>query len=143
MTALAKTIGRMRLGEPLALGRGPALASAVFYGGSIVMTNAAGFNLPGATATGQFVRGICTSPKTARSPNGTDEVSWEEGDFEVESGTAGDALTFANVGDDVFVIDDNTVGATNGGATRSTAGKLVAISPNGKPIVRFGLGLQT
>lgn len=143
MTALAKTIGRMRLGEPLALGRGPALAGAVFHGGSVVMTNAAGYNLVGATATGQFVRGICTTPKTARSPNGTDEVGWEEGDFEMESGTAGDALTFANVGDDVYLIDDNTVGATDGGATRSLAGELVAISPNGKPIVRFGRGLLT
>jgi len=137
MTALAKTIGRMRLGEPIALGRGGAAASVTFHGGSIVMTNAGGFVTVGATATGQFVRGVCNTPKVSPASNGAVEVGWEEGDFEFESGTAADALTVANNGDTVYIIDDNTVGATNGGATRSIAGTQIGISPNGKPIVRI------
>ncbi len=136
MTALDKSISRLRLGNPLATGRGGAALSTTFYVGSIVMANAGGYITVGATATGQFVRGICTSAKTSPASNGAVEVSWEEGDFELEGGTAGDAITVANIGDTVYIIDDNTVGATNGGSTRSEAGKLVAISPNGKPIVR-------
>lgn len=136
MTALAKSISRMRIGEPAAVSRHPAAASVTFYEGSIVMANAAGYATVGATATGQFVLGICTTAKVSPSTVGIVEVGLEEGDFELESGTAGDALTIANVGDTVYIIDDNTVGATNGGATRSEAGKLVGISVNGKPIVR-------
>lgn len=142
MTALSKDIGRLRLGEPIAVGRGPAASSVTFYTGSIVMTNAAGYNTVGAAATGQFARGICTTGKVSPASNGAVEVGWEEGDFELESGTAADALTVANVGDTVYIIDDNTVGATDGTGTRSAAGKLVGISPNGKPIVRIGLGLS-
>jgi hypothetical protein len=137
MTALAKSVARMRLDtSPIAVGRGPAAASITFYEGSILMTNAGGYVTVGATATGQFVRGICTTAKVSPASNGAVEVGWEEGDFELESGTAGDAITVANIGDTAWIIDDNTVGATNGGATRSEAGKIVAISPNGKPIVR-------
>lgn len=136
MTALAKNTPRLRLGEPIALGRGPAALSITFYEGSIVMSNAGGYVTVGATATGQFVRGICTTSKVSPASNGAVEVGWEEGDFELESGTAADALTVANIGDTVYIIDDNTVGATDGTGTRSAAGKLVAISPNGKPIVR-------
>lgn len=136
MAALTQNVGRLRLGQPIATGRGPAASSVTFRQGSILMTNAGGYVTVGATATGQFVRGICTTPKTSPASNGAVEVAWEEGDFELESGTAGDAITVANIGDTVYIIDDNTVGATDGGATRSAAGKLVAISPNGKPVVR-------
>lgn len=136
MTALSKDIGRMRLGQPITIGRGPAAASVTFYQGSIVMTNAGGYVTVGATATGQFVRGVCTTGKVSPASNGAVEVAWEEGDFEFASGTAGDALTVANIGDTVYIIDDNTVGATDGGTTRSAAGKMIAVSPNGNPIVR-------
>lgn len=136
MTALSKDIGRMRLGQPITIGRGPAAASVTFYQGSIVMTNAGGYVTVGATATGQFVRGVCTTGKVSPASNGAVEVAWEEGDFEFASGTSGDALTVANIGDTVYIIDDNTVGATDGGATRSAGGKMIAVSPNGNPIVR-------
>lgn len=142
MTALAKNIARQRLGEPLALGRGLAAASITFYEGSILMTNAAGYVTVGAAATGQFARGVCTTSKTSTATAGITEVGWEEGDFEFESGTAGDALTVASIGDTVYIIDDNTVGATDGSSARSAAGKMVALSSNGKPIVRIGLGLS-
>lgn len=141
MTALAKNIFRMRFGEPVALGRGGAAASTTFYNGSLVMTNAGGYVTVGAAATGQFARGVCTTPKVSPGSNGAVEVGWEEGDFEFESGTAGDALTVANIGDNVYIIDDNTVGATDGSSARSVAGKMVGLSPNGKPIVRVGQGI--
>lgn len=140
--ALTKNVARLRLGEPLALGRGPAASSITFFDGSIVMSNAGGYVTVGATATGQFARGVCITALTSPASNGAVEVGWEEGDFEFDSGTAGDALTIANVGDDVYIIDDTTVGATSGTNTRSLAGKMIALSPNGKPIVRIGLGLS-
>lgn len=143
MTALSKDIQRLRLNaDPITLGRGPAAQSITFYRGSIVMTNAGGYVTVGAAATGQFARGVCTTPCVSPGSNGAIEVGWEEGDFEFESGTSGDALTVANIGDTVYIIDDNTVGATDGSSARSAAGKMVAVSPNGKPIVRIGLGLS-
>lgn len=142
MTALSKDIARLRLGEPITQGRAPMATSTTFYAGSIVMTNAGGYATPGAVATGQFARGVCSLGKANSGSNGAAEIAFEEGDFEFESGTVADALTVANIGDTVYIIDDNTVGATDGTSTRSAAGKMVGLSPNGKPIVRIGLGLS-
>lgn len=136
MTALAADKARMRYGTPIALGRRGVATATTIYNGSLTMVNAAGFLVPGATATGQFVRGVSTAKVVNAGANGAVECPVEEGDFEFESGTAGDAITVANIGDTAWIIDDNTVGATNGGATRSEAGKIIDISPNGKPIVR-------
>lgn len=49
------------------------------------------------------------------------------GCFLWDIGTSGDALTQANVGTDVYAIDDHTVGATSATSTRAIAGKLLCL----------------
>mgnify|MGYP001555921721 CR=1 FL=1 len=49
------------------------------------------------------------------------------GSFFLFGGTSADALTEANVGGPVYLIDEKTVGATNGSSTRPVAGVLRAI----------------
>jgi hypothetical protein len=48
-----------------------------------------------------------------------------------KSGTAGDAITAANMFAIVFIIDDETVGLTNGSSTRSAAGRVLDIDADG------------
>lgn len=141
--ALTGDKARLRVGEPIAVGKHPVATATTIYLGSFVMANAGGYAVPGATATGQFALGVATKKVVNSGANGAEKVPYEVGDFEFTSGTAGDALTIANVGAQVWIIDDDTVGATNGGATRSVAGILVGLSTAGKPIVRVGLGLQS
>ncbi len=136
MTALAADKARMRLGPPVRLGRCGVATATTIYAGSLVMANAAGFAVPGATATGQFVLGVAILKVVNAGAKGAIEVGVEEGDFEFENSAAGDAIATANIGDTVYIVDDNTVALTDGTGTRSAAGKLVGMSVNSKPIVR-------
>lgn len=53
-------------------------------------------------------------------------VEIETGSFILASGTGADALGLTTNGATVYLIDEVTVGATNGGATRPTAGTQLA-----------------
>jgi hypothetical protein len=71
-----------------------------------------------AMAFNQFMQVYNNSAGAAGAFN----VRTQRGCFAMFSGTAGDLLSQATVGKLVYVIDDQTVGLTNGGATRSLAG---------------------
>lgn len=51
------------------------------------------------------------------------------GTFLMASGTGADALTEANAGATVYVVDEQTVGATSGSSTRPAAGIMLPIDP--------------
>jgi hypothetical protein len=138
MPALTRDTPRLRVGEIKGKKRLPVATATTIYAGSLVMVNAGGFAVTGAAATGQFAAGVAAQGVVNSGANGALFVEVDEGDFEFASGTAGDALTVANYGDQVFIIDDDTVGATNGGATRSAAGTCIGLTINGRPLVRIG-----
>ena len=62
----------------------------------------------------------------------------------LSGGTGSDALTITNVQTSVYLIDEKTVGATNGGSTRPVAGLLVQVPsvdasiPTGMVAVQLG-----
>ena len=65
--------------------------------------------------------------------NGTDGgviINCETGSFLLASGTGADALTETNAGATVYVIDEVTVGLTNGGSTRPVAGTMLPLTPD-------------
>lgn len=137
MTALAADKGRTRYGQPITLGRSLMAATTTIYGGSLVCSNAAGYLVVGSTATGLIARGVAILKCVNTGAAGAMECGFEEGDFEFENSAAADALAQAEVGDTVYIVDDNTVAKTDGTGTRSAAGKLIGFNPdNGKPIVR-------
>lgn len=114
----------------------PVAATAKIYAGAIVMLNATGYAVPGATATGQ----VCAGRAEAR----VDNSSGADGALaiEVRSGVFkfannGD-LTIAEVGDTCYIVDDQTVAKTDGTGTRSAAGKVVGVDTDGV-WVRMGL----
>lgn len=96
-----------------------AVAAAVrIFPGALVMINAAGDATPGAAATGQTAAGRAETDSTDKP--GFVEV--KRGTFRWKNSAAGDAITKADWGKQVFIVDDETVAKTNGSSTRSVAG---------------------
>jgi hypothetical protein len=67
--------------------------------------------------TGQGITGGAT--------DGAVIVDCDTGSFLLASGTGADALTEANAGSNVYVVDSITVGATDGSGTRPVAGVML------------------
>lgn len=110
----------------------PMAAAKRAFGGGIVCLNATGFATPGATAVGLVADGVAA--ETADNLSGADgavSVTVRKGTFHFANSAAGDAITRAEIGDDCFVVDDQTVAKTNGGSTRSVAGKIVDVDAQG------------
>lgn len=118
----------------------PVKAATKIFAGSLVCLDAAGWAVPGATATTLIALG--------RAEAGADNSSGADGDvmvrvkrgaFRFGNSGAADAITRAEIGDDCFVIDDQTVAKTNGTNTRSRAGKVVGVDAQGV-WVAIGIG---
>lgn len=60
-----------------------------------------------------------------------------EGDFPVDNSAGADELTEADLGQDVFLVDNNTGAKTDDTGDRSLAGRLVGFFEDGRPLVRF------
>lgn len=95
------------------------------FAGSLVAINAAGFAVPMATAATLIGMG--------RAEEHVDNTAGADGDVTVKVGrgiyrfansAAADAITLADIGDNCFGVDDQTVAKTDGTGTRSVAGKI-------------------
>jgi hypothetical protein len=152
--ALTNDIHTLRDGsnvhEPLVA---PVKASEQLYSGAIAVLDASGRLHSAASASaGDTCAGIIGEPaggtyvKTGPGIKGgtNDTAVYAEvlqGNFFLNGGTGADALTEANVGATVYVIDEVTVGATSGGNSRPAAGTMRPITPStpsGKVSVRLG-----
>lgn len=111
--------------------RGVAATKKIFEG-SLVCLSATGYATPGAVATTLIADGLAL--KTVDNTAGADgalTVEVERGTFRFANSAAGDAITRAEIGDDCYIVDDQTVAKTNGGATRSIAGKIADVDAIG------------
>jgi hypothetical protein len=61
--------------------------------------------------------------------NGATRAQIRQGTFFLKSGSGSDQLSQSTVGQTVYVIDELTVGATNGSGTRPVAGVHEAVDP--------------
>jgi hypothetical protein len=107
----------------------------IFEGALVVM--AAGVAEPGTTALGLISVGRAHSQvSNVGGAAGAVSVRVERGVFAWNSGTGADAITEANIGAPAYIIDDNTVGLTSGGGTRSLAGTIFDIDAvTGNPFI--------
>ena len=117
-----------RMGEiysrPLAAGQ------VIFQGAIMCMT--AGFAVKGATAVGLIPDGFAReSVSNATGVAGAKRVQVQPLVNYCFNSAAADAITLADVGADCFIVDDQTVAKTNGGGTRSRAGKILDVDANG------------
>lgn len=107
-------------------------ADAVIHEGALVCLSATGYATPGAVATTLVADGIArSSVNNTGGANGAVLVETEKGSFRFANSAAADAITIAEIGDNCYIVDDQTVAKTNGGATRSIAGRIVDVDANG------------
>jgi hypothetical protein len=116
-------------------GRGFARAVAAtkkIFEGSIVCLSATGFATPGATATALVADGVALSTvDNSAGADGDKTVEVEKGVFRFGNSASTDAITRAEIGDDCYIVDDQTVAKTSGSNTRSIAGKIVDVDSVG------------
>lgn len=106
----------------------PVAAAALLYQGGIVCVNAAGFAVKGATALNLKAVGIAEAE--ANNVSGADGAMMVQalaGCYKFNNSAAADLITSAEIKDDCFIVDDETVAKTNGAGTRSRAGKIIGV----------------
>lgn len=110
----------------------PVKAATRIFQGTLVCLDAAGWAVPGATATTLIARGMAkATADNSAGANGDLNVETERGVFRFANSAAGDAITRAEIGDDCYIVDDQTVAKTNGTDTRSVAGKIEDLDAQG------------
>jgi len=115
----------------------PLTANATVYRGSIATTRSGYLVAATAPQSADIVWGVIsgagpgtadmtTQGITGGTTNGAVTVEIATGSFFLASGTGADAITQANVGALCYVINETTVGLTNGSNTRPIAGVIEA-----------------
>lgn len=110
----------------------PVAAAKKIYAGSLVMLDASGNMVPGATATGQIAVGRAREfVDNSAGSAGDLACEVEQGAFRWANSAAGDAIAAAEIGDLCYIVDDQTVAKTDGTGTRSVAGTIVDVDADG------------
>lgn len=110
----------------------PVAAAVLCFGGAIAALDAAGNVKPGVTATGL----LCVGRFADRFDNsgglaGAINADVEPGLFRFANSADADAITASEIGDVCYIVDDETVAKTSGGATRSVAGQIADVDSSG------------
>lgn len=110
----------------------PVAAGAKIYAGALVAASATGYAQPGGVATTLTYLG--RAEQYADNTGGaagaiTVQVRRKRAFYWQNSGT--DPVTQASLGKTAYIVDDQTVSATNGGNTQSAAGIVVGLDANG------------
>lgn len=110
----------------------PVAAATKIYAGSLVVANATGFAAPGSVATTLTYLGRAaeTVDNTAGAA-GAKTIRVDRKDAYKFANHAADLVVQADLGKTCYIVDDQTVAKTSGGATRSAAGKVVGIESDG------------
>ncbi|KJS28562.1 MAG: hypothetical protein VR64_24020 [Desulfatitalea sp. BRH_c12] len=103
----------------------------IFAGALVVIDPATGFARPARTAVGDMAVGRASEEAdNTAGLAGAINVTVEHGTFRYGN-LAADLVTLADVGADCFIVDDEDVARTNGGATRSRAGVVMDVDALG------------
>ena len=141
MTALAASRSTPQMGTstvPDTLSMPMKASSKVYAGGIVVLSS--GYAKAGATAASLIAVGVAEEDVDNTSGgNGDLNVRVRQGVFKfVNSGA--DPVAQADVGADVYIVDDQTIAKTSNSSARSRAGKLVKFESTGV-WVQIGIGL--
>lgn len=124
-------------GEQYALG---VAAAMLIYQGAIVCRDAAGNAVKGSTSTTLVALGRAeATADNSGGAAGAISVSYRSGCYKYANSSAGDLIAAADVGNLCYIVDDQTLAKTNGGATRSVAGRIDSIDPDGSVWVWIGV----
>lgn len=119
----------------------PMKAAAVGFAGAIAVLDG-GLLAPARTALGLIPVGIFQKTVDNTAGKDGDLVGLaRQGTFPFFNSGGADAIVLADVGKDCFLVDDQTVAKTDGGVTRSRAGKIMRIREDGFIYVQMAIGL--
>lgn len=108
----------------------PMAASVTCYAGALAVLDSDGNCKPGVTGTGLIAVGRVAAQAT-NGATAAAAVVVERGTFRWANSAAADAITKANIGEVCYIVDDQTVAATSGSATRSPAGIVADVDDAG------------
>ena len=111
----------------------PVAANAVIHAGALVVVNAAGFAQPGdASAATHAAAGRAEEPVDNTGGRAGDvTVRVQRGVFRWANSAGADEIDNSHIGGPCYVIDDQTVAATNGAGSRSAAGTVFDVDAQG------------
>ncbi|MBD8890906.1 hypothetical protein [Roseibium litorale] len=109
----------------------PVAAGAKIFGGGLVVLEG-GFAKPGYTATNLIAAGMAdASADNSSGAAGAITVTVSRDDWVRVPNDIGDPVTRASINQPCFIVDDETVAATDGGGTRSEAGTVRDLDDGG------------
>lgn len=109
----------------------------IFTGALVVL--ATGYAEPGATALNLLAVGRAEEPvDNSGGADGDVNVEVRAGCFRYANSAGADLIAETDIGASAYIVDDQTVAKTDGGGTRSKAGTIIDVDPQG---VWIGLGL--
>ncbi|MEQ1686801.1 MAG: hypothetical protein ABL916_24370 [Burkholderiaceae bacterium] len=111
----------------------PMEAASNIYAGTLACVNAAGNMVRGSTSAALRCVGVARQRyDNATGTAGAVMAEAKAGVFGLfANSAAADQITNADCGADCYIVDDQTVAKTNGGGTRSVAGKVWTLDGNG------------
>ena len=110
----------------------PVLTAVKIFAGSMVALDSSGWAKPGVTATGLIVVGRAEKQvDNTLGESGDLSVPVRRGTFQFANSADADEITKAEIGDNCYLVDDQTVAKTNGSATRSVAGIIRDVDAQG------------
>lgn len=110
----------------------PVAANARIFAGGLVQIAASGFAVAGvATAANVAVGRAEETVDNTGGANGAVNVKVRRGVFRYANSVAGDLITRADIGKQVFVVDDDQVAKTNNAGARPAAGICFDVDAQG------------
>lgn len=110
----------------------PVAGTKVIYAGALVALSATGYLTPGAVATTLKKAGRAKAfVSNAGGADGVVSAEYEMGCFRYKNSASTDEITRADIGNNCYIVDDETVAKTNGTNTRSVAGEIVDVDAGG------------
>jgi len=130
MAALAKD--RSTPARPGDVIKVPVIASDTIYAGSLVVRASGGNAAPGSAATGLVALGRAEETVDNSSGSAGDkEVTVRRGVFLWGNSAGADLIAKSDIGNDCYIVDDQTVAKTNNSNSRSKAGKILGVDSGG------------
>ena len=110
----------------------PAAAAAKLFAGSLAARKAAGYAAPASTAANLVALGrVEELADNSSGADGAINVTIRRGVFRWANSSGGDEITGADIGNDCYIVDDQTVAKTHNSNARSKAGRIVGVETGG------------
>jgi hypothetical protein len=119
----------------------PMGASTTVYCGTLISLDQSGYAFPATAALTRRPIGVATEGKANAGSAGAKTIRVERGCFGFVNSAGDDAISIADVGQPVYVVDDQTVARTSNNGTRPYAGRVARIE-NSLVFVEVGFNID-